>query len=330
MKQLSTTQQQLIQLLNDQKCHSGNELGKILNISRTAIWKQITQLIELGIPIQPIAQQGYQLTQPFKLLDEERIGDGLKCANFPQPFALHIFSSIDSTNKFLKELSPSHLIEICCAEKQTQGRGRFGRQWYSPFGENIYCSSRWDLHCDLNKLSGLSLVVSLAIVNVLKTLVPSEELRVKWPNDILWKDQKLCGILIEILAESNSNAQVIIGIGLNINSDTQKHPLPDREWCSLYEITKDHFDRNLIVIAILKELSVYMQRFLEHGLNDFISEWNDYDYLAGKNITVLHQSTHQLNGIARGINAEGLLIVEEDTGQTHYLSSGDTTLRQEG
>jgi len=380
MKQLSQTQSNIIQLLSDGNRHSGSELGKRLGISRTAIWKQIKQLMELGIPIQSLANQGYQLPKHFQLLNEQDIAQHLAPFGLSQSFKLHLFTSITSTNSYLKELptnpqkgdndsisnvprlvrgiqydlnkhtqlteettsmDPANksrdvgsemssdqypLIHICCSEEQTQGRGRFGRHWYSPFGENIYCSSRWNLNCDLNKLSGLSLVVSLSIIASLKELQPDEEIKVKWPNDILWQDKKLCGTLIEIIAESNSTAQVIIGMGLNVNSDTQHNPLPDKPWCSLYEMTKKHFNRNLIVAVLLKNLTHYLDQFLTHGLGEFLKEWGQSDYLSGKRITV-NQASHTLTGVACGINDEGLLIVEDEHGIRHELSSGDTTLK---
>jgi len=326
MKQLSPIQYQLLEVLGDGTCHSGNALGQVLKVSRTAIWKQINQLIAAGIPINRHAHKGYQLNNPLKLLDLEAINKHLTTNQFPEPFNVHLFSTIDSTNRYLKELPKSQNLEICCAEQQTQGRGRFDRQWHSPFGENIYFSGRWSLHCDLNKLSGLSLVISLATLAMLKELSPNEEIKVKWPNDILWQDKKLCGSLIEIQAESNGQIHVIIGIGLNVNSDTKNNPLPDKRWCSLYEIQSRQFDRNLLIANLLIKLQNYLTLFINNGLASFIEEWNKSDYLAGKQITVT-QSGNSIVGTALGINPQGQLLLKDEQGIVHHLSSGDTTLK---
>ncbi|MBL7480008.1 biotin--[acetyl-CoA-carboxylase] ligase [Legionella bononiensis] len=326
MIQFNQSQRTLIQLLGDGFCHSGNELGNALGITRSAIWKHINQLIDLGIPISRISQQGYQLATPLKLLDEAEISAQLKNKKFTPPFKLHLFTSIDSTNRFLKEIPTGSILDICCAELQTQGRGRFGRAWHSPFGENIYCSSRWNLSCDLSRLSGLSLVTSLAVLNSLKEFIPTEEIKIKWPNDILWGNKKLCGILIEIIAESNGNAQVIIGIGLNVNTDTLKHPLPDKPWGSLYELSNQQFDRNAIIASLLFHLQNNINKFLDCDLNSFMDEWNQYDYLVGKHITVT-QSLASFSGIACGIDQTGQLILKDDQGILHLLSSGDTSLQ---
>ncbi|MFT4059907.1 MAG: biotin--[acetyl-CoA-carboxylase] ligase [Legionella sp.] len=326
MMRFTSSQTTLLNILNDGCCHSGSELGQALGVTRSAIWKQINQLIELGIPIQSIPQQGYHLPQKLILLNEERLSMLLAMQKISLPVNVHVFSSIDSTNRFLKDLSASHELELCCAEMQTQGRGRFGRQWHSPFGENIYCSSRWNLNCDLAKLSSLSLITSLAILATLNELQVSSEIKIKWPNDIYWQDKKLCGSLIEIQAESNSNAQVIIGIGINVNTDTASNPLPDKPWCSLYEISQHYFDRTLLIASLVSHLDRYITKFIAHDLNAFIDEWNQVDYLAGKHIQIT-QSTKTIVGHARGINHWGQLILEDEKGQKHFLSSGDTSLQ---
>ena len=322
---LTSAQLTLLRLLGDGYCHSGSELGIALGITRSAIWKQINHLIHLGIPIQRIPHQGYQLPNQLILLNKEQIVEYLLAEKQLDEFNLYLFTSLDSTNRFLKDLPIFNTIDICCAEMQTQGRGRFGRHWHSPFGENIYCSSRWNLNYDLSKLPGLSLVTSLSILATLNDLHSSSDIKIKWPNDVLWKDKKLCGSLIEIMTESNSTIQVVIGIGLNVNSDTQNHPLSDKPWCSLYEITKNYFDRNLLIAKLIINLERYLTQFMCNDLNSFMDEWNKYDYLVGKNVKVT-QSLSTLSGVACGINQIGQLILKDESGVTHLLSSGDTSL----
>lgn len=327
MKQLSQTQHAILTILGDGLCHSGNELGEQLGISRSAIWKQINQLLDLGLPISRLAQQGYQLKQELILLQVQKINAELSAKTFNLPYSLHLFTAIDSTNTYLKHLTiDKPLLAICCAEVQTQGKGRFGRHWHSPFGENIYLSTRWDFHCDLSKLAGLSLITSLAVLACIRELNPQPEILVKWPNDLVWNHKKLCGTLIEISAESNANAQVIIGIGLNVNSDTKDHPLPDKEWCSLFEIFGHTFNRNTLIASLIVHLHRYIELFLNHGLEYFMDEWRAHDYLAGKTISV-QQSVTSVTGLAKGISALGQLIVADESGLEHYLASGDASVK---
>ena len=325
MKKFSNMQINLITCLADGLCHSGNDLGATLNVSRTAIWKHIKQLIGLGLPIQSIPQQGYRLAAPMTLLNEKDIRQQLTISHFHEPIGFHLFASLDSTNRFLKEIPSELAIHVCCTETQTEGRGRFGRHWHSPFGENIYCSSRWHFDCDLSRLSGLSLVVSLAVLATLDDFGFNEQLRVKWPNDILWHDKKLCGILIEVVAESNGNADVIIGIGLNVNSITSEHPLADKPWCSLHDISGEYTDRNKLIARLIIHLNQLLQEFMLQGFAAFITHWHQVDYLQGHLITVSHM-TGPLSGTANGVNESGQLLLIDDEGITHCLSSGDTSL----
>lgn len=248
----------------------------------------------------------------INLLDEEVIKQALSLKGFTKPYSLHLFKSIDSTNRFLKDLNPSPELSLCCAEEQTQGRGRFNRPWHSPFGENIYFSSRWALFSDITKLSGLSLVVSLA---VLATIKDEADIKVKWPNDLYWQDKKLCGILIEVV-----DSQIIIGIGLNVNSTSA-----DNSWCSLYEITKQYHNRNQLIANLLINLEKYLTRFKLNGLSGFMEEWVQFDYLAGKSIS-LKQNQRILTGRVQGLTEKGQLILEDENGALHFLSSGDTSL----
>ncbi|WED41874.1 bifunctional biotin--[acetyl-CoA-carboxylase] ligase/biotin operon repressor BirA [Legionella cardiaca] len=325
MKEFSHLQIELIKQLADGRCYSGNTLGEQLGVSRTAIWKHIGQLIDLGLPIKRLPQQGYQLAIPMQLLDEAMIRQKLLSRHFSKEINFHLFPIVDSTNQFLKNLSNNAHLSICCAEMQTHGRGRFGREWISPFGKNIYCSSRWELNCCLSKLSGLSLVIGLAILASLKDSHIEQEIELKWPNDLLWQNKKLCGILIEVIAETHGCAQVIIGIGMNVNSATHEKPLSEKPWCSLYEITNQFYDRNLLLANLIYRLHEYMEKFLQSGFPGFKQEWQHVDYLEGKAITIM-QPTGTMHGKACGVNEFGQLCLRDEQGTVHYLSSGDTSL----
>lgn len=325
MKPLSPLQLQIVDCLNDGKCHSGNAIGEQLKVSRTAIWKQINQLVEMGLKIKRIPQTGYQLNQPFIPLQETLIRQHLQQSLMNREMDFHIFAEIDSTNRYLKDLQNTHAVIICCAEGQTQGRGRFGRNWESPFGENIYLSSRWELNCCPSKLSGLSLVISLSILESLKNNHIHQDIRIKWPNDLLWEAKKLCGILIELTAETNGYAHIIIGIGLNVNTPTQQQPLADKPWCSLYELTGVHFDRNKLIADLLQDLAKNLEIFLQHGFGIFRERWQQYDYLDGQYITV-SQARGSISGYASGVTDQGQLCLIDDKGVEHHLSSGDTSV----
>lgn len=326
MRLFSNTQLSIINLLANGLPQSGTLLGKKLGITRTAIWKNIKQLNEMGLPIQTTIK-GYQLDNFLQPLNEQAILNFLKKHPFNKPIQLHLLASVDSTNQYLKLLPASSMVEICSSEMQTQGKGRFGRKWYSPFSENINLSIRYELNCCPSKLAGLSLLVGLSLLRSLKDCQILEPIQLKWPNDLMWCGKKLGGILIEIMGESHATTSVVIGIGLNVNSNTHLNNIPQINWCSLYEITKLYQDRNLLIASMVSWLNAYLDIFLSQGFESFLEEWKLADYLLGKNIQLVH-GQHIIHGKALGINELGQLLVEDDEGVIQILSSGETSLHQ--
>ena len=258
-------------------------------------------------------------------LNENLIRESITFETKSKPLRFHLFQSVDSTNRVLKEFPASQAIDICLAETQTNGRGRFGRHWHSPFGENIYCSISISLDKTLSQLSGLSLVVSLAVINALRSCKIKEKISVKWPNDMLFDMKKLGGCLIEMGMSCKHGSNIVIGIGLNINSKTESSSVVERPWCSLYDITGKTWDRNIVIAHILTQLQKHLIRFTEEGFTVFLDEWHLVDALYGQEITVSHQKII-MNGIAKGVSHEGYLVLLDKEGQTHFLSSGDTSL----
>lgn len=264
---------------------------------------------------------------PFIPLEELRIREVLTSrGSMRQALHFHVLDDIDSTNRYLKEGAKRPEIQVCCAEKQSQGRGRFNRPWVSPFGENIYLSCRWQLKLPSESISVLSLVLALALLDGLElSLGHTSDVRIKWPNDLLWNDKKLSGILIEIVSEMNGVFDVVIGIGLNVNTDSKINPLTEKASCSLFDITGTLFDRNAIIAHILISLEKSIQLLQNSGFQAFESRWQSKDYLEGKFINVT-QMGKRIEGLASGVNYLGQLRLVDESGVTHYLSSGDTSL----
>ena len=192
--------------------------------------------------------------------------------------------------------------------------------WDSPAEKNIYCSSSWSLNIKPNDLSGLSLVVGLAVTELLNNYSIVEGLRIKWPNDILWYDKKLCGILVELLPMTES-INLIIGIGLNVNSITS----PDESRCSLTDITGIQFDRNILIAKLLIILNQKISQLIKQGFNSFAQQWQKMDFLYGKFIKVININGEQ-TGTVQGINHCGHLILKDQKGILHTLASGETSI----
>jgi BirA family biotin operon repressor/biotin-[acetyl-CoA-carboxylase] ligase len=310
----------LVEKLNDGEYHDGNSLGEMLGMTRSAIWKSIKKLESYGISIQSDKRKGYALEAPLLLLNPDTIFRGL-----PATCQLTVFESISSTNDYLKSVKKNKQIQICLAEQQTQGRGRLNREWVSPFGKNIYLSCLYPFAKDISELAGLSLVVSLAMVNMLKLLGVGQGVMVKWPNDILHANQKLSGALIDVQAESNGACHAVIGIGLNVNMLADDSGQISQPWTSMQAISGSYLDRNVVAVTLINQLLVYLDRFSQRGFVDFMDEWMAVDCLLHQTISIknLH---HTLTGKVMGINAQGHLLLVLPSGETRTVSSGDASV----
>jgi len=318
MKKLSKTLVELVKILSDGNAHDGSALGQKLGITRAAIWKVIKKLQKFGFIIDASKELGYKLNERLILLDIDRINNNIK--NIP----IEIFEEIDSTNDYLKKYIGGKSNHICIAESMTKGKGRLGRTWYSPFGQNIYFSILQLFKKDVSELMGLSIAISLAIA---KTLHPylKDKLKIKWPNDLLANGKKLCGVLLEIQAEANGLSYAIIGIGINVNMVPKNKPKIDQSWASLRTVTNEYYDRNELLVNLINNVLEYIKIFDQFGLEHFMQEWKKYDHLVGRNIAVT-SFNNIIKGKVRGINDLGNLVLELEDGSIQILSSGDTSI----
>lgn len=324
MRPLSQNFVKLVKLLSDSQYHDGTSIGNHLNITRAAVWKVMKKLEQYAIPLTSTKGKGYRLESPLILLDTDQIKPRLR----HRSVKLETLEKTASTNDYLKQFTRDNKkIVACLAEAQTTGKGRLHRQWHSPFAENIYLSLLCPFEKDISELSGLSLVVGLAVCRAIESKVDlqGKQLTLKWPNDILIDHYKLAGTLIEIQAESNGFCQVIIGIGVNINMHKALKKDIDQAWTSLFKITNQYIDRNILCPEIIDTLIDYLERFSSQGLLAFIREWQKRDCLADSVVSIV-SGNKKSTGICTGINKQGHLTIKTEKGDTLTFSSGDTTL----
>ena len=232
-----------------------------------------------------------------------------------------IFEEIDSTNKYLSDLEiDANTLFICSAEKQTRGKGRGNKKWESPTGQNIYLSFSFLLEKNSN-LNGFSLMVGLAIRDTLEELYDIDS-KIKWPNDIFFKDKKLCGILIETKYENNL-VKIIIGIGINVFMQTNEHI--DQDWVSLKLIDGEKkYDRNLIIGKLTSKVLDYFRAYKIYGFAHFQKKFNQHNYL--KNKTVTSENFKEKNCMVIEVDSEGRLKVQIDK-ETKLISSGELSFK---
>lgn len=321
MKKLNKNLVKLVTILNDGEYHDGDSIGHSLKMTRSAVWKSVKKLQAYGIQVDSIKGKGYALPIPLCLLEASKIKKYLK----DEKVTLNVFESIASTNDYLKSVKNSKDIQICLAEEQTKGKGRLNREWYSPFGRNIYLSCLYPFQKDVSELAGLSLVTSLAIIKTLKHAGIKNKLHVKWPNDIVYEDKKMAGNLIEIQAESHGMSQAIIGIGLNVNMLHADSDLSTQTWTSMEKILGESRDRNALCASLITNLLHALQRFDSDGFACYMDEWMQADCLANRYIT-LKNNNEKITGTMLGINEQGHLLLRLANGAVRSFSSGDTSV----
>lgn len=315
-----STLSKVLDILNNGALHSGSDIAQSLTISRAAVWKIIQRLKKYDVDIKS-RHQGYQLSSPLILFDKAKIEKLLE----PLKVALEIFETIPSTSDYLKNKAFSKNITFCVAEYQSNGKGRLGRAWVSPFGRNIYCSFRYVFNKDISEMAGLSLVVGILTAQALESFSPILKPFLKWPNDIYMNNQKMGGILIELMAEANGNCTAIISMGLNINMKGCDLKSVGQPWTSLEHVLDEKLDRNVVVARILQSLLEGMIVFHEKGIEPFLTAWKRYDLLENQKISI-NVGKEVRSGIARGINDRGYLQLEDDGGTVELFSYGDATL----
>lgn len=232
-----------------------------------------------------------------------------------QSFVSHVeyHETLDSTNKLAKELLPD-LLPVCPAlvltARQTAGRGRGSNVWLATEGALTF-SVIVDTSClqiPTNRLPLVSLAAGLAVRNAMQHLATTHSVSIKWPNDVLLNEQKICGILTEQHQISEGTA-CIIGIGVNINNSLRSS---DQQFkvaaTSLYDATGQTTDLSTTLVAILEELNHQLNQ-LSEAPSDFFSELNNHSVLNDRTIKIdAGNQVHQ--GVCRGIDDDGYLMLQ--------------------
>ncbi len=323
--------QRLLSMLSDGSFHSGEQLAKRLRISRGGVWKLVRVLRGLGIEVESVPRQGYRLPQAVDLLARASILDALSPVTRGRLERLDVLLSVDSTNRHISEhpaVAPGKL-QGCVAELQNAGRGRRGRSWLAPFGSGICLSLGWQFDEAPPTFPALGLAVGVAAVRALRRL-GIEGVGLKWPNDLIWRQRKLGGILIEMRGESAGPAHVVIGIGVNVRMPAAVRLMLAEQQAALiadlHDVAGDAVPtRNVAIAALIDELSAMLDLFAEQGFAAFVEEWRRLDALAAAEVKVISGSQSIL-GIARGVESDGSLRVEVE-GELRRFVSGEVSLR---
>lgn len=301
---------------------SGEEISRQLEISRTAVWKQINRLRSKGYEFEAIPKLGYRLMQMPTRLDELSLSAKLKTTILGQQ--LRILARTQSTQNEAAIWASQGAADgsVIVAEEQTVGRGRQGRNWHSPAGKGIWMSLILRPQIPLQFTPHLTLLAAVALCRAMKRMA-KVELGIKWPNDILFENKKVCGVLIESLAEDERLIHVIAGIGISVNLD--QHDFPDElksVATSLKIVAGKEIDRASLLAECLYEMEQLYKLYVEQGFAPIRALWEAQSMTIGRSLTVVTPKG-AITGVAQGLDESGALIVLGTDGCYHKIFSGD-------
>lgn len=259
-------------------------------------------------------------------LSEEAIRARLPRTVAEQIPRLWVMASVDSTNRFLRDRALEGEASgcVCLAETQTVGHGRRGRSWVSPPGGNLYLSLLWRFPTGTGGLGGLALSVAVATIGALENL-KLDGVGIKWPNDLIWRNRKLGGILIEASGERDGECFAIIGIGLNRYLSEAQRTRIDRPVADLHDIGGEHIETNQLAAETLSCLFSRLAAFQNRGFHAAKKDYEDRDALNGREVEIL-DGEHVIKGVARGVNDKGALRVQTLNGIKTF-HSGEVSVR---
>lgn len=305
---------------------SGGEIGRKLGVSRTAVWKAVSQLKKEGYIINTIPNEGYCLDSESDMLSEQVIKDILKTSVIGNHIKL--LKSVNSTNDYAKNEAQNGADEglVVIADEQKSGKGRMGRHFFSPAGRNIYLTILLRPFMPASEINIITAAAAVAVVNALKKALDIEP-SIKWVNDILFDDKKLCGILTEasVEAETGFASFVVVGIGINVNIEKGGFPPELRDKAiSVFEILGKKAMRNTLIAEILSQFEKTYFLVKERKREEIAREYKKYLSTIGKDIRVT-QGDISFNAKALDIDGQCRLIVKGEDGDIKTLSVGEVS-----
>ncbi len=304
---------------------SGSLLAERIGVSRAAVWKAISVLRAEGVRIDSIHGEGYCLQVEDDSLTAAAVSACLHTQALGQ--SLCIVPSTPSTNTLLKQqyATAPHGFTVLALE-QTAGRGRLGRTFCSPAG-GLYMSVLLRTRLPLAQLHLITLAAAVSVCQAIEQLC---DLRpgIKWVNDILLADKKLCGILTEASIEGETGAVdfAVLGIGVNLDLAASLPPEIQQIACALRQHCAGTPRRAVLAAAILDHTEANLTLLLQNDAATLLAAYRKRLCMLETKIQVLGDNA-PYEAIAKDIDASGHLLVERSDGTLQTLSSGEISIR---
>lgn len=309
------------------------------SVEQVLLNEELNKLCEAGeLPLEQLksspellAQLGFTISDgiacvpaQLELLNAERIRSNLSEASARWLRGLGVSMVTGSTNTELLDQARNDAIDgiVSIAELQTAGRGRRGRQWFSPIGQNLALSLGALIPLEPAKLGGLSLAVGLAVQDVLQ-IAGARPVTLKWPNDVLLGGAKIAGILVE-LAVHPEGTQIVIGVGINVRIPAATLQDIDQPAADLSQL-EPPVSRNLLAARLISSLHDYIRGFQADGFAPMRELFDAHHEFHQRSCRILLGS-QESHGRVVGVTDQGALILDRDGIQTVY-NSGEVSLR---
>ena len=300
---------------------SGQELSRRLGVTRAAVWKHVEELRAQGYAIEAVPRKGYRFVSAPDRLSADEVQYHLNTKVFGAQ--INHFESVESTmiEAFRAAVDLAIEGEVVIAERQTKGRGRMGRVWVSPWGKGLYFSIVLRPACAPSEAPRLTLLAAVAVSEAVEKVTGIRPL-IKWPNDLLVNDKKICGILTEMSAELDRVRFVVVGIGLNVN--TPAFQLPP-EATSLKIATAKVVSRVALLQEILRAFEARYFAMKKDGYAAVLTEWRARSAMEGRTVRFVERG-QEIRGTAAGIDDDGGLLVKLANGSVVKRMAGDITI----
>lgn len=303
---------------NINKACSGEGIGLKLNMSRAGVLKHVKKLKSLNFNIVSGTKAGHTLIDDRDLLNEYYINLKLNCSGINLPVIYK--EATGSTNLDAKEIAAKVKKGLVVANFQTSGRGRKERAFISKEGGLYF--SYIIIPKNLKPYDALKTVLLCGIVVCRVCKRYGIDAKLKWPNDVIVKDKKICGILTEMISSSDILQHLILGIGININNDmTDVMPTA----ASLQKISGKTFKRAEILAETIMELDNIFSEFFKSGFSNLLTEYKSLSNTLGKKIKVIENEREYL-AEAVDIDSEGFLIIRTESGESRLITADVSVL----
>lgn len=306
---------------------SGEFLCKELGVSRTAIWKHIRSLRENGYDIEARANLGYRLLNTPDVPFPGEVTAGLSTSVIG--VRLEYFTELPSTNGEAKKLAREGLPEgtVVVTESQTGGKGRMGRYWFTPRAKGLWFSIILRPPVNPVQTPQVTMVVAVAVAMAVRKHT-GVAVGIKWPNDILVQNKKLCGILVELNAEMDRVNFMVAGIGINVNIDREELPEDISKIATSLKIeVGQYIPRVPLLRAVLESLEEWYFCWLNKGFKPVLQKWRELCVTLDCPVTV-HTMNGSYEGYALDVDDSGMLMVRTPDGAVQRLVAGEVSLRK--